>query len=78
MNPVIELRNMLHKIQSKREVGKVLRVNGNILTVSTGNTTVRVRNTTATAYKAGNLVSVQGEVLLGKAGSGLQPLIFRV
>jgi hypothetical protein len=78
MNPVIELQKMLAKVATKRQVGKVLRVNGNILTVSTGNTTVRVRNTSATSYKAGNLVSVQGEVLLGKAGSGLQPQIFRV
>ena len=78
MNPVLELQQMLSKMNAKREIGKVLQVNGNTLTVSTSSGSVRVRNTSATAYKVGNIVSVQGEVLLGKAGSGLQPQIFRV
>ena len=78
MNPVVELQQMLNKMTQKRKVGKVLQVNGNTLTVAVGNTTARVKNTTATNYKVGNVVSVQGDILLGKAGSGLQPQIFRV
>ena len=78
MNPVLELQRMLSKMKTKRQIGKVLQVNGNTLTVAVGSSTIRVRNRSATAYKTGNYVSVQGEVLLGKAGSGLQPKIFRV
>lgn len=78
MNPVIELRQLLNRVQNKRKVGRVVSVNGKVLMVSVGNTTTRVRNTTATSYKVGNIVSVQGDVLLGKAGSGLQPQIYKV
>ena len=78
MNPILELQQMLSRMGTKREIGKVLQVNGGTLTVSTSSGSVRVRNTSATVYKVGNIVSVQGEVLLGKAGSGLQPQIFKV
>jgi hypothetical protein len=78
MNPVLELQRLMSKMTAKRKLGKVLQVNGNTLTVSLGNTTTKVKNTTATNYKVGNVVSVQGDILLGKAGSGLQAKTFRV
>lgn len=78
MNPVLELQQLLGKLTAKRQVGKVTQVRGSTIIVSVGNGLTRVKNNSATVYKIGDMVSVQGGVLLGKAGSGLQPKVFHV
>lgn len=77
-NPLLELKEILNKVTQRRKIGKVLQVNGRVLVISSGLDMVRIRNTTATVYKVGDTVSYQGDVLLGKAGSGLQPKVFKV
>lgn len=69
-NILTQLQGLLAKASVGREIGTVTKVSGNTVIVQVGAVNRRVANNTATLLKAGDLVSLQGDVLLGRAGLG--------
>lgn len=79
MHPLLELQKILQDQSLKRASGRVVRVGATGLDiVINGRVRHLLRRGDATAYKVGDRVSVQGDVLLGRIGTGAPSRIVNI